>query len=155
MTLLLKFLEDISLAWLPAVGFGMLFNVPRRVLPYCAAGGAIGHGVRFLLVEGVHLPIEWATLVAASLVSFLGVLAAQRLRAHPKVFTVASMIPMVPGVASFTAVIAVVQMHQHGFTVELWQVAVQNALKAAFVVGALAIGLATPGLLLYRKRPVV
>lgn len=148
-------LQDMAWAAVPAVGFGMLFNVPRSVLVYCAIGGAIGHGSRFALMQMVGMPVEWATLLAASLVSFLGVYAAQRLRAHPKVFTVASMIPMVPGIAAYTAVIAIVQINQKGFSDDLFKTAIQSGLRTFFVVGALAVGLAMPGLLLYRRKPIV
>lgn len=155
MNFLEHLLLDMALASVPAVGFGMLFNVPPRILAYCAIGGAIGHGFRFSLIEQAGLPIEWSTLLAATLVSFLGVWAAQRLRAHPKVFTVASMIPMVPGVRAYTAMLALVQLNQRGYSDELFRTAVQNGLSTFFIVGALAVGLAMPGLLLYRRKPVV
>lgn len=147
--------QDMLLSAIPAVGFGMLFNVPPRVLVYCAIGGALGHGSRFALVQLAGMPLEWATLLAAGLVSFIGIYAAQRLRAHPKVFTVASMIPMVPGIAAYTTVLAIVQMNQRGFSDELLKTAVQCGLRTFFVVGALSVGLATPGLLFYRRRPIV
>jgi uncharacterized membrane protein YjjB (DUF3815 family) len=154
MNFLIELVMDMLLAAVPAVGFGMLFNVPKNILWFCAAGGAVGHGLRFALMRG-GLPIEWATLIAASTVSLIGVWVAQRLRAHPKVFTVASMIPMVPGVKAYTAVIAVVQINQKGYSEELFRVFVQNLLATGFIVGGLAIGLAMPGLLLYRRKPVV
>ncbi len=87
--------------------------------------------------------------------ALLGVQAAQWLRAHPKVFTVAAMIPMIPGVAFFTALLALVQIQQKGFTPELFATAVSSGLRALFIVTALAVGLAIPGLLFYRRRPVV
>lgn len=155
MNFLLQLLQDMILAAVPAVGFGMLFNVPPQALIYCALGGAVGHGSRFALVHLAELPVAWATLIAASVVSFLGVYIAQRLRAHPKVFTVASMIPMVPGVAAYTALLAVVQMNQKGYNDALLKTAVQSGLQTCFIVSALAVGLAMPGLLLYRRRPVV
>ena len=58
MKLLLDLLQQMALASVPAVGFGMVFNVPKRALGYCAAGGALGRGLRFLLVEGAHIPVE-------------------------------------------------------------------------------------------------
>ncbi|HEU5080040.1 MAG TPA: threonine/serine exporter family protein [Opitutaceae bacterium] len=152
---LFELTQDFVLAAIPAAGFGMLFNVPPRILIYCAVGGALGHGLRFALVHGPTIPIEWATLIAATAVSFLGVYLARRLRTHPKVFTVAAMIPMVPGVAAYTTVLAIVQINQKGFSEALWQTAVQNGLRTFFIVSALAVGLAAPGLLLYRRRPVV
>lgn len=155
MSFLLLLLQDMALAAVPALGFGMLFHVHPRILPYCALFGAVGHGLRFLLMDRFLLPIEWGTLVAATVVSFVGVYVAQSLRAHPKVFTVAAMIPMVPGVRAYTAMLAIVQINQKGYSEALFQTVVQNALQAFFIIGALAVGLAMPGLILYRRKPVV
>jgi uncharacterized membrane protein YjjB (DUF3815 family) len=155
MNLLLGVLQQMALASVPAVGFGMVFNVPKRVLGYCAAGGALGRGLRYFLVEGTGIPVEWSTLLAAATVSLLGVAIAQRLRAHPKVFTVAAMIPMIPGVPLFKTLIAIVQIQQKGLNNELLSTAITSGLQAFFVVAALAVGLAVPGLLFYRRRPVV
>ena len=155
MNILLGVLQQMVLASVPAVGFGMVFNVPKRVLGYCAAGGALGRGLRYLLVEGAGIPVEWSTLLAAATVSLIGVAIAQRLRAHPKVFTVAAMIPMIPGVPLFKTLIAIVQIQQKGLDNELLSTAITSGLQAFFVVAALAVGLAVPGLLFYRRRPVV
>jgi uncharacterized membrane protein YjjB (DUF3815 family) len=153
-SLLLGLLENALLASVPAVGFGMAFNVPRRILVWCAAGGALGRGLRYLLVEA-GLPVAWATLLAAAAVSWLGVWVAQRLHAHPKVFTVAAVIPMVPGVPMYTALLALSQIQRSGVTYELLATAITSALDASFIVAALAVGLAVPGLFVYRRRPVV
>ena len=155
MNLFLGLLENMVLAAVPAVGFGLVFNVPRHALLYCALGGALGRGGRFLLMSTLDVPLAWATLLAAATVSLIGVYVAQRMRAHPKVFTVAAMIPMIPGVPIFKALIAVATMQEKGATDELMATALQSGLTAAFVVAALAIGLAVPGLLFYRRRPVV
>lgn len=150
----LELLEKMLLAAVPAVGFGMLFNVPAAVLVYCAAFGAVGHGLRFLLLRA-GVPIEVATLLAASAISFAGVWQAQRLRAHPKVFTVAAVIPMIPGVPLFTTLITIQQIYQKGATEALLTQAIDAGLRAFFIVAALAVGLAMPGLILFRRRPVV
>jgi len=156
MSLLLDLLREMALAAVPAVGFALVFNVPTRMLGYCAAGGAVGRGLRMLLVDShVGMPVEWATLVAAAVVSLIGVQLARRLRAHPKVFTVAAMIPMVPGVPFFTALLAIVEISRSGLTDALLETAITSGLRALFIIGALAIGLAIPGLLFYRRRPVV
>jgi uncharacterized membrane protein YjjB (DUF3815 family) len=154
MMLMIELLKDMALAAVPAVGFALVFNVPAGMLGYCAMGGAVGHGLRMLLIRG-GMPIEWASLLAAAVVSLIGVQLAKRLRAHPKVFTVAAMIPMVPGVTLFTALLAVVQINRTGVTPELLQTAISSGLRAFFIICALAVGLAMPGLLFYRRRPVV
>lgn len=155
MNIAFTLLQDMVLAAVPAVGFAMVFNVPRPALKYCAIGGALGHASRLAMHKLGGLPIEWATLIAAFGVSMLGVYWAKRWRAHPKVFTVAAMIPMIPGVYAFTALLAVIEIDRQGFTDELLTVAINNGLKAVFIVSALAVGLALPGLLFYRRSHVV
>lgn len=154
MTIFFLLVQNMLFAAVPAVGFGLVFNVPRSALGYCAAGGAIGRGLRFLLITG-GMPIVPATFIAASVVSLLGVYIAQRMRAHPKVFTVAAMIPMIPGVSFFTALLAVAEIQRRALTPELLNTAITSGLSAIFIVAALAVGLALPGLLFYRRKPVV
>ena len=74
---------------------------------------------------------------------------------YPKVFTVAAVIPMFPGIYAYTAMISVVKISHLGFSDALFETMVTNFLKASFIVGALSIGLSLPGLWLYRKRPSV
>jgi len=151
----LDLLQEMALSAVPAVGFGMLFNVPRPVLGYCAALGAIARGLRLFLMLEAGISIEVGTLIAASAISFIGVWLAQRLRAHPKVFTVAAVIPMIPGVSLFTALLSLQQIYQKGASPELLRQAIESGLRASFIVTALAVGLAMPGLVLFRRRPVV
>lgn len=154
MNLLFDLLHDMLFAAIPAVGFGLVFNVPARALKYCAVLGALGHGSRFLLMH-YGVGIEWATLAGATLVGMIGVYWSQRLLAHPKVFTVAAIIPMVPGVFAFKAMIALVEINSLGYNDMLWATFMNNGIKSLFIIAALAIGLAMPGLLFYRRKPVV
>ncbi|HBV75202.1 MULTISPECIES: threonine/serine exporter family protein [Vibrio] len=142
------------LASIPAIGFALVFNVPKSALRYCALGGAIAYGIRFTLM--VYLvPIEWATFFAATIVSIIGVHWSHRFLAHPKVFTVAAMIPMVPGVYAFKAMIALVEINSRGFDPQLFSMLIENFLQAMFIIAGLAIGLAMPGLIFYRRRSVI
>ncbi|PTX91707.1 threonine/serine exporter family protein [Opitutus sp. ER46] len=150
----IEVVQDMLLAAVPALGFALMFNVPTGVLVNCALLGAGGHALQQLLVHH-GVPIEVATLIAASLISFVGVWRAQRLRAHPKVFTVAAVIPMIPGVPLFTALITLQQIYQKGATPELVAQTLNSGLRAFVIVAALAVGLAMPGLVYFRRRPVV
>ncbi|WP_045460610.1 threonine/serine exporter family protein [Vibrio hyugaensis] len=152
--LALGLLNDMFFAAIPAVGFAMVFNVPQRALVYCAVGGAIGHGSRYLMMH-FGLPIEWASFFAATLVGLIGVHWSHRFLAHPKVFTVAALIPMVPGVFAFKAMIAMVEINHLGYSPGLIATCMENFLKAMFIIAGLAVGLAVPGLLFYRRRPIV
>ena len=60
-SLMLALGNDMFFAMIPAVGFALVFNVPLKALKYCAVGGALGHGSRFLLMHW-GMPIEWLHL---------------------------------------------------------------------------------------------
>ncbi|TFH91471.1 hypothetical protein ELS82_11395 [Vibrio ouci] len=152
--LLFGLLNDMFFAAIPAVGFALVFNVPQKALVYCALGGAIGHGSRYLMMH-FGIPIEWATFFAAIIVSMVGIHWSARFLAHPKVFTVAALIPMVPGVFAFKAMIALVELNNQGYSPELVAMLMENFLKAMFIIAGLAVGLAMPGLLFYRRKPIV
>ncbi len=97
-----------DLAAIPAVGFAMVFNVPVRALRWCALLGAIGHGSRMILMTS-GLNIEWSTFMASMLVGTIGIQWSRWYLAHPKVFTVAAVIPMFPGISAYTAMISAVK----------------------------------------------
>ncbi|MEB4673495.1 threonine/serine exporter [Enterobacteriaceae bacterium G50] len=151
---MLALVQDIILSSIPAVGFAMVFNVPHRALPWCALLGAIGHSSRFVMMTA-GFNIEWATFLAAILVGSIGIRWSRWYLAHPKIFTVAAVIPMFPGISAYTAMISAVKISHFGYTEELMIALLSNFLKASSIVGALSIGLSIPGLWLYRKRPRV
>ena len=151
---LLLLLDDMFFASIPAVGFALVFNVPPKALKYCALLGALGHVTRTILMHN-DVPIVFATLVGAALIGFIGVHLSHRYLAHPKVFTVAAIIPMIPGVQAYKAMIAIVQIHHYGFSNALFEQMIASFINTTFILGALVFGLALPGLLFYREKPVV
>ena len=152
--IILKLIDDMFFATIPAIGFALLFNVPPKALRYCAILAALGHGSRTLLLY-FNTPLVFATFFAASLIGFIGVHLSHKYLAHPKVFTVAAIIPMIPGVYAYKAMIAMVQIHHLGFSNILFQQMVDYFIKTGFILGALAFGLSLPGMLFYRHKPVV
>ena len=149
---LFTLLQDMALSAIPAAGFAMVFNVPQRALRWCALLGAIGHGSRMVMMTA-GFNIEWATFLAALLVGSIGIQWSRWYLAHPKIFTVAAVIPMFPGISAYTAMISAVKISHFGYSEEMMIMLLSNFLKASSIVGALSIGLSIPGLWLYRKRP--
>ena len=149
-----RLLEDMLLAAIPALGFAMVFNVPVRALPYCALLGAIGHGSRMILLA-LGLSIESGTFLSAILIGTIGIQWSRWYLAHPKIFTVAAVIPMFPGIYAYTSMLSIVKLSQSGYSEVLFAQVVTNFLKASYIVGALSIGLSLPALWLYRKKPRV
>ena len=154
MSFFLLLLHNMVFSAIPAVGFGLVFNVPANALKYCALCGAMRYTIRTVLMH-FGFSIELASFLAATGVGMLGIYWSQRLLAHPKVFTVAAIIPMIPGVFAFKAMIALVEINRWGYSEVLWESFMSNGITSLFVLGALAIGLSMPGLLFYRRKPVV
>ncbi|WP_394131317.1 threonine/serine exporter family protein [Shewanella maritima] len=155
MSLILTLLHDAFFAAIPAIGFAMVFNVPKRFLPYCAIAASLGYSSRSLMMH-FDMPIEWATFVAAALVGFTTIRFAKKHLAPPLMYAVAAIIPMVPGTYAFNTVIALIHLTAaNAINPELTAEVMLNGLKTVFILGALAVGLALPSLLFYRDKPVI
>jgi uncharacterized membrane protein YjjB (DUF3815 family) len=148
--------QDAFWSALAATGFAVIFNVPRRTLLGCALGGAVGHAARTLLMQA-GMSIELATLIGATLIGFLGILFAHWWRVPAPVFTISAAVTLVPGVFAFRTMIALLQIAGGSPTTDA-QILVEasvNAIKTAFILGSIAVGIAAPGLIFFRPRPVV
>ena len=146
---------DSLFASLASIGFAMVFNVPKHTLIYCALGGAIAYTARTIFLY-LGFEIEISTFFAST---FIGIIALYWSKKHliPRpVYTVASIIPMIPGTFAFTAMISLVDMNSHGVTPELIEAFIENGLKAVSILGAISFGLALPSLYFMRlNRPVI
>lgn len=146
---------DALFAAIPALGFAMLFNVPKSALKYCALGGAIAYGSQKAFIT-LNLQIEIATFLASLIIGIIALYWSRRNLVPRPVYTVASIIPMIPGTYAFTAVISLMDMNSHGVSPELIEVFIESALKSVSILGAISFGLALPSLYLMRyKRPIV
>lgn len=149
-------LRDGFWAALAAVGFAILFNVPRRTLPGCALAAAAGHALRTVLLR-TGLDIEVATLAGATLIGFLGMAFARRWRTPSMIFTISAAVTLVPGVAAYQTMLGLLELagaESAQAAPILADVAV-SAARTALILGSIAVGIAAPSLLLYRQKPIV
>lgn len=156
-TVLGMILEDALFSGIAALGFAILFNVPRRALIYCVLAGAVGHAMRTLMMEQFGLSITISTLIGATTVGFMAKYCAYRLKIPSLVFGISGVIPMVPGVFAFQAMLAVISLPSatdETIVSILADVSV-NASTTGFILAALALGIALPNLLFLRHKPVV
>jgi len=134
---------------LAAVGFGVLFNIGFRSLPWCAATGAVALAVRTYCL-GLGWNLEASSFAAALTVGA----AVQVLRARTEIsrnaLDVVGCIPMVPGSFAAKAILAMFALTSTNTTdaSETLITAVQFALRVTFTIGAIGTGLAIPTLLL-------
>lgn len=157
MNLINTIIVDMLWSGVAAGGFAILFNVPRRALPYCIVTGGLGHAFRTLLI-GWGMTIVPATLFAAISIGFMARAFAHRLQMPSLIFAVSGSIPMVPGVFAYSTMISLLKLT--GATASeaavplLVDVAI-NAIHTTLILGAIAAGNVAPALLFDRAKPVV
>jgi len=153
--IVLQYLVNAMFAALPAVGFAMVFNVPKSTLIFCAFGGAIAYSSRYFLMD-INLSIELSTFLASTIVGIITVYWSRKYIIPRPVYTIASIIPLLPGTYAFTSIINLIEMNSHGVTSELISMFVDNFLKSIIILGAIGFGLALPSLYLMRyNRPII
>lgn len=124
------------------LGFAILFATPWRIALTASVIGAVANVGRLALVD--HGTPAAVAAAAAGLAVGIGAFAVSRWVRSPRVaLTVPGVIIMVPGAASYRAIVATID----GDTVS----AVQNGVQAIFVVVALTIGLTVARILTERE----
>src|SRR5665647_565690 len=135
------------------IGFAVLFNVPQRTLKIIWLIAAAG-GLTKLMLMQCNIGIVIATFAGASLVGLLSVYAAHNKHAPPLVFSIPSVIPMVPGTFAYRMMLGCMELVGTSSNTETYLKTLaettNNGLKAIFILIALSAGVAIP-MLVTRK----
>ena len=131
-----------------ALGFSVLFNVPPRTLSIVWLLGAAGGFVKLLALDFGVGPVM-ASFLGASAVGLLSIPAAHNKHAPPLVFSIAAVIPMVPGVFAYRMMLGIIQLtgevgDAYG---PVLSETVNAGAKTLFILMALAVGVGFPNLL--------
>jgi uncharacterized membrane protein YjjB (DUF3815 family) len=155
MEIILDILIKSIFASIASTGFAMLFNVPKHTLKFCALGGGITYIIRNVSIE-LGASIELSTFIASSCIGYITLKWSRKYLIPRPVYSVAAIIPMIPGTYAFTAMIGLVDMNSHGVTPELIELFIENFLRALAILGAITFGLALTSLYYMRlNRPVI
>ena len=147
-------------AAISAMGFSMIFNIPKRLLPVVAIGGIIAICTRnlvslkpdmfcsFSLGEGGIL----GSLAGSTLVSVICIKAVHVFHTPHQVLAISSVIPMVPGVLMYRALFSLFTVPiTEGDLVNNFIAAGVNGLNASLIIAAIALGVAVPNILARKK----
>ncbi len=102
--MLLKILYDALLAAIAAIGFSAISRPPRRAYLYCAIIAAVGHSVRYMLMNMPEpVTIIPATLIASFLIGTLAVFLSPRAHMPAETCLFPALLPMIPGIYAYKA----------------------------------------------------
>jgi uncharacterized membrane protein YjjB (DUF3815 family) len=132
-------------AWLAiaAIVFAKLFNVPKGSLIIAAVLAAIGGSCKLVLLHfGLHIALT--TLIGAIVIGCLSILAAHREHVPSLIFSIPAVMPMIPGVFAYEAMLGFLKLISD-LDLEILQKVlnqtINNSLKALFILLALTAGL--------------
>lgn len=104
----LEIVINIVFAWLAAVGFGLIINVPHRALVLCGISGSAGW-ILYWLANRIGVGRLGSNLLGALCVGILGLVFARIKKCPVTVFNIPGVVPLVPGVPAYQAVRAMVE----------------------------------------------
>ena len=138
---------DGAFAALAGIGFMSISNPPRLAYPAVAALAAVGHSIRFMLMNLGGMSISLACLFAALSIGFLAIPAARLVHCPAETFSFPSLLPMIPGMYAYRTVQAVVNCLQTSDEAEfmhwLYMLA-YNGLTALCAIMLMVIGVTVP-----------
>lgn len=135
-------------AAISAVGFSMIFNVPRHLLWIIAAGSMLAICTRNLVSLGasngnigLDLGPVIGSFVGSAVVSIVYCMVVKKLRTPHQCLSIPSVIPMIPGVLMYRAIFGMFNMH--GVIGEVTH-ASYNGNQAILITLSLFLGVAIP-----------
>lgn len=156
MDILLSLLQDAFFAGMAAVGFAAVSVPPRRSFPPIIILAALGHGLRWYLMNHLGVDIVGASLLASTFIGF-GSYIFGRWWVHipMTVLYIPALLPMIPGMYCYNAVLSLVLFVIHhkepALAVQYMQEFQTNFVIALTVIFTLGIGSILPVFILYKS----
>ncbi len=143
-----SYISYAAAAAISAMGFSMIFNIQRRLLWVVAIGGIIAVCTRNFVNLGpsnnnigLDMGLAIGSLAGSTLVSLVCVKAVHKFHVPHHVLSIPSVIPMIPGVLMYRALVAMIEMN--GVVGELTN-AVKFGMASAITIMCISLGVAIP-----------
>jgi uncharacterized membrane protein YjjB (DUF3815 family) len=120
------------LSFIAAAAFGVLFNAPKKTLFYCGLVGMTGW-LMYSYVDYLSNDPVSSSFAGAFTIAFVAHLMAKQFKMPMIIFSVAGIIPLVPGGVAYNAMRHIVE--------EDYNVAIEYGARTLMISGAIAIGL--------------
>ena len=153
---ILNLLEVAAWSGIAAIGFGILFNIPRSALFTVFVLGFSAGLIKFGLIH-FNLHIVLATFVAVFFIGLIGMPVAHKIHHPPVIFCIPPTIPMIPGYFAYETVLSVMSFifmdNDQTTRLELIDAIFTNGFTMFFILISIAAGISLPMILL-RKSSV-
>lgn len=156
MDIIIKLLEVAVWSGIAAVGFGILFNIPKKTILTVFVLGFLAGFIKFTCLQ-FHIHIVLASFIAVFFVAIVSIPIAHKIHHTPVVFCIPPVIPMIPGYFAYETVLSVMNfIFIEKDTVKrlvLIDSIFSNGFTMFFILISITAGISLP-LLLLRKSTV-
>jgi len=157
MDMILHLIEVAIWSGIAALGFGILFNIPKSTIITVFALGFGSGLIKFCLIRICDVHIVLATLIAVLFVAVASMPTAHKIHHPPVVFCIPPVIPMIPGYFAYETVLSVMNFifieKDPAKKLVLIDSIFSNGFTMFFILISIAIGISLPMLVL-RKNTV-
>jgi uncharacterized membrane protein YjjB (DUF3815 family) len=154
--IILKLLEVAAWSGIAALGFGVLFNIPKGTIITVFVLGFAAGLIKFTLLK-FDLNIVLATFIAVLFVAIVSMPTAHKIHHPPVVFCIPPVIPMIPGYFAYETVLSVMNFifieKDAARRLELIDSIFSNGFTMFFILISITAGISLPMLVL-RKSTV-
>lgn len=135
-------------AAIAAIGFAAISRPPRQAFLYCAIIAAIGHSLRYVLMNScLTMQIIPATFIAAFVIGILAVLFSPLSRIPAETYLFPALLPMIPGIYAYKTFAGLVRCifcdSQQEFMHSLYLLC-SNGLTCGCILLSMVVGAVTP-----------
>lgn len=153
--ILTDILIDGLFAAIAAIGFGAISDPPTRSFLYIAILGAIGHALRFVLMNYAGFDIATGSFCASLLIGFTSLWFGEIVRCPMTVLYIPALLPMIPGMYAYRSVFSLIMFMQNlndpVLSESYMEAMLLNIVVTVSVIFTLAVGATIP-IFIFNKR---
>ena len=142
------YLAQALAAAMAALGFSIMFNIPKRYIPAACLGAIITVDVRDVFMVLFHTGMASASFFGAAVLSLLYFSISKYFHAPVFVVTIPAIIPLIPGVLLYRFLFAIIDI-SHMNILEL-MLALQTGVEAMLVLLGISLGATLPDVLAHQ-----
>ena len=142
------YLSLVAASAIASMGFSIIFNLPRRLLPVIGLGGIIAVTTRNVCVMEFGFSQAAGSFLGAAVVGLLALKVMHIVHVPNIILTIPSAIPMIPGVLLYRLLFALLNIQT--ISAEQLLIGLRSGVTALIIIIAIAIGVTIPSIFMER-----
>lgn len=154
MNTLTELASDGLLAAVAAAGFAVISNPPRKAVWLSALLAALGHALRYFLINRTGTDIVTSTVIASFSIGMVTIFFAKLIHCPAEVFSFPSLLPMIPGMYAYRTFLSLMHFIQakdpdvvQGAMIDI----LHNGTLTVSILFALVLGVSLPLFIFHRQ----